>query len=47
MKRANRASIAACSAFFKILPMRGANPAVEIATRTGPALAIAAIATKP
>ena len=35
------------SAFFRILPTRGARPAVEIATRTGPAFAIAAIATKP
>jgi len=45
--RAKRASIARCSASLSTFPTRGAKPVVEIATRTGPAFAIAAIATKP
>ena len=47
MKRANCSSIALCRAFLSALPTRGASPAVEIAIRTGPAFAIAAMATKP
>ena len=47
MKRANFASSTRSQRELERLPTRGATPPVEIAIRTGPALTIACIATKP